>query len=231
MTRALPLAVLLLLSAEPAAAAERNFSVTSFDRIRLEGPFAVQLTTGKSPFARASGSPQALDGVVVEVTGRTLVVRPNRSSWGGYPGKPAGPVEIAVGTHDLSSAVLNGSGALAIDKVKGLAFDLTIQGAGTASIGSVAVDRLTAGIAGAGSASLGGKTLKFTAIVRGTSSMDASALQAKDVKIGAEGPATIQANASATAEVDARGTAAITLAGNPACKVIAAGSATVTGCR
>ena len=231
MTRHLLLAALLLPVAMPASAAERSFSVTSFDRIRVEGPFAVRLATGKAPFARASGSPQALDTVAVEVNGRTLVVRPNRSSWGGYPGRPVGPVEIAIGTHELSSAVLNGSGSLAIDRVKGLAFDLTIQGAGTASIGEVTVDRLTTGIAGAGSARLAGKALKFTAVVRGTSSLDASGLQSKDIKIGAEGPATVQASASNSADVEAKGLASLTLTGAPACKVRTEGSATVAGCR
>lgn len=222
---------MLLLLATPAFAAERNFSVTTFDWIRVDGPFAVRLVTGKAPFARATGSAQGLDGVTVEVNGRTLVIRSNRSSWGGYPGQPRGPVELSVGTHELTGAAVNGSGSLAIDKVKGLSFDLTIQGAGTASIGEVAVDRLTTGIAGAGSATLAGRALRFTAIVRGTSSLDAGALQVKDVTLGAEGPATVRAQASGTAKVNARGTAAITLAGNPACTVQAAGSATVSGCR
>lgn len=233
MTRVLPLAALplLLAAATPAFSAERSYSVTSFDRVRVEGPFAVRLVTGKSPFARASGNQRALDAVTIEINGQTLVVRPNRSSWGGYPGQPAGPVEISIGTHDLRSAVLNGSGAIAIDKVKGLSFDLTIQGSGTASIADVSVDRLSAGIAGAGSARLGGKALKLTAVIRGTSSLDASQLQAKDVKIGAEGPSTVQAFASNSADVDARGLAAVTLAGKPGCKVVAQGSATVAGCR
>lgn len=230
MRCAFPVATLLL-AAVPASAAERNYSVTTFDRIRVDGPFAVRLVTGKAPFARASGSAQALDGVAMEVNGRTLVIRANRSSWGGYPGRPAGPVEVSVGTHELTSAVLNGSGSLSIDKIRGLSFDLTIQGAGTASIGEVTVDRLTTGIAGAGSAILRGKALKFTSVVRGTSSLDASGLQARDVKIGAEGPAIVQAVATVNADVDVRGLAAVTLAGDPACKVRAAGSATVTGCR
>lgn len=233
MTRILPLAALplLLAAAAPAHSAERTYSITSFNKIRVEGPFAIRLVTGRSPFAKASGSQRALDALTIEVTGQTLVVRPNRSSWGGYPGQPAGPVEISVGTHDLASAVLNGSGSLDIDRVKGLSFDLTVQGSGSASIGQVAVDRLTTGVAGAGSATLAGQALRFNAIVRGTSVLDASALQSKDVIVGAEGPSTVKAAATVTAKVDARGTAVVTLTGNPACKVQAVGSATVAGCR
>lgn len=230
MMRALSLAALLL-AAAPASAAERNYSVTTFDRIRVEGPFAVRLVTGRAPFAKAVGSAQGLDAVTAQVSGRTLIIRPKRSAWGGYPGQQRGPVEFSVGTHDLRQAVLNGSGALAIDRVKGLAFDLVVQGAGTASIAQVAVDRLTTGIAGAGSARLGGKTLRLSATVQGTSALDASELETKDAVIGAEGPATVQATATGTATVTARGLAAVTLAGSPACKVVAEGSATVSGCR
>ena len=45
-----------LTAALPAAAAERSYTLTSFDRIRVEGPFAVDLVTNRSPFARATGS-------------------------------------------------------------------------------------------------------------------------------------------------------------------------------
>src|SRR4051794_40984281 len=87
--------------AAPAGAATRNFGITGFDKVRIEGPFNVSLATGVAPFARASGSRAALDRVSVEVRGNTLVVHSNLDSWGGYPGKDAGPVEVSLGTHDL----------------------------------------------------------------------------------------------------------------------------------
>lgn len=233
MTHRITLAALLLgiaVAAAPAGAAERSFTVTSFDRIRVDGPYRVTLTTGVSPFARATGSLNALGSVSVDVQGRTLIVRGNPSSWGGYPGQPSGPVEIAVGTHDLSQAWLNGSGSLAIDRIDGLSFDLAIQGSGSAAIGRAQVDQLEIGISGAGSATIAGVAPKVTAVVRGTSSLDASALSAKDVTVGAEGPSTVRVNASNSAEVDARGVASVEVIGEPACTVRAEGSATVSGC-
>ncbi|MEO5640878.1 MAG: DUF2807 domain-containing protein [Sphingomicrobium sp.] len=224
-------ALLALLTSAPAAAAERNFSVTSFDRIRVDGPYKVHLAVGVAPFATASGSSQALDGLAIGVEGRTLVVHFNRSSWGGYNGQSAGPVEISLGTHELSAAWVNGSGTLAIDQVKGLAFDLAVQGSGAASIERVAVDQLHVALAGAASARLGGAGLKMTAIVRGSSSLDAAALALKDVTIGAEGPAIVKVQASDTAKVDAMGVAAVSLTGSPACVVKTQGSASVEGCR
>ena len=217
--------------ATPAPAAERNYSVTSFDRIRLDGPFKVRLATNVAPFARATGSPEALDGVSLDVQGRTLVIRSNRSSWGGYPGREPGPVEISVGTHELAAAFLNGSGSLAVDKVRGLTFELAIQGSGAANIANVDVDQLKVGITGAGSTTLAGKAPKMTAIIRGSSVFDATALAAKDVVVGAEGPVIVKVNATSSAKIDANGIATVEIAGSPACTVKANGSVTVTGCR
>src|SRR3954469_7045429 len=113
--------------AAPVDAADRNFGITSFTKVRVSGPYKVKIATGIAPFARASGSPAAIDRVAVEVRGDTLVVQSNPSWGGGYPGTDPGPVEVTVGTHELASASLIGSGAIAIDRVKGLSFALTVQ--------------------------------------------------------------------------------------------------------
>lgn len=225
---AIPLALTL---AAPAAAATRNFGIDSFDKVRVEGPYAVTLTTGVAPFARASGKPAALDAVRIDVEGHTLVVRSNRSSWGGYPGESSGPVEIAIGTHELGSAWLNGAGGLKIDRVKGLLFQLSVQGSGTASIGRVEVDQLNVGIAGTAAATLAGRVGKMIAVVRGISALDAAALEVKDATLGAEGAATIKANVTNAVKIDGSGPATIALTGKPSCTVSVKGSATISGCR
>ena len=70
----------------------------------------------------------------------------------------------------------------------------------------------------------------LTAIVRGTSNLDAAALAVKDAQIGAEGPSQVRLAATATAKIDARGTTSVAVSGNPSCTVKAEGSAVVTGC-
>jgi hypothetical protein len=217
--------------AAPALAAERNFSVTDFSKVRVDGPYRVNLTTGVAPFARATGATAALDGIDIQVQGQTLVIRKNSSSWGGYPGQSPGPVEIAVGTHDLSAVWLNGSGALAIDKAKGLNFDLSVEGSGSVAIGHLDADNLRVGLSGTGSSVVGGSSAQVTAIVRGTSSFDGSALTAKDATIGAEGSATVKLHATNTAKIDTQGTSTVEISGGPACTVRASGSAEVSGCR
>jgi len=215
----------------PAAAATRNFGITSFDKVRIDGPFRVTLTTGVAPFARASGSPAALERVAIEVRGNTLVVHNQLGSWGGYPGRDAGPVEISLGTHDLGAAWLNGSGTIAIDRVKGLSFDLSIQGSGAGGIGDVQIDQLKVSVVGTASARLAGQAAQMTAVVRGISMLDASALATKDATLGADGAATIGASVSNAVKIDATGPATIRLDGRPACTLRVSGSTSVSGCK
>ncbi|HET7604988.1 MAG TPA: DUF2807 domain-containing protein [Sphingomicrobium sp.] len=225
------LAAAILAFAAPAGAATRNFGITSFEKVRVDGPFKVTLTTGVAPFARATGSPAAVDRVAIDVRGNTLVVHNNLDSWGGYPGKDIGPVEISLGTHDLSSAWLNGSGSLAIDKVKGLSFDLSVQGSGAGEIGEAGVDRLNVSVVGTASARVTGRAAKLTAVIRGISTLDGSALSAKDATLGADGAATIAASVSGSVTVDASGPATVRLTGSPSCTLRVSGSASVSGCR
>lgn len=217
--------------ASPANAASRNFGISSFTKVRVDGPFKVTLATGVAPFAKASGGTAALDRVAIDVQGETLVVHNSTSSWGGYPGDDAGTVEITIGTHDLTNAWVNGAGSLAIDKVKGLSFALSVQGAGSAEIGDVRVDQMNVGLVGTANAKLAGQAKKLTALVRGISSLDAVALMTSDAKVGAEGAATVNANVSNSVTVDANGTATIRFAGRPSCTLKVKGSTSVSGCK
>lgn len=215
----------------PAVAAERNFGVEDFDRIRVTGTFKVQLVTGVAPFAKATGASEALDGVSVEIDGRTLVVQPNASNWASFPGQNSGPLTISIGTHDLSAAWLNGSGALSIDRVKEPSFEITLQGSGSVVVGNTTVDTLKLAMSGSGSATISGTAPQVSATLFGASTFDGSALAAKDATIGAQGTAVVKLTATDAVKIDAEGPATISLGGQPACTLRAQGPAEVTGCR
>jgi hypothetical protein len=224
-------ALAAIVATAPADAATRNFGVENFTKIRVDGPFKVRLTTGVPPFARATGSPSALDGVAVDVRGDTLVVHNNLDTWGGDGGTNAGPVEIGIGTHDLSAAWLNGSGALSIDRVKGLTFSLSVQGSGAGDIGQVDVDQLNVAVIGTASASLAGRAAKLTAAVRGISTLQAGGLATKDATIGADGSVTVDIEVDNAVTVSASGPATLRFGGGPACTLRVSASASVSGCR
>lgn len=217
-------------AATPATAAIRNYGITGFTKIRVSGPYKVSLATGVAPYARASGSSAALDRVAVEVRDDTLVVE-SSPSWGGYPGADPGPVEVVVGTHDLTNASLIGSGSLAIDRVKSQKFMLTIQGSGSGDVANVATDQLNVSLEGTANAKLAGQAAKVIALVRGVSTLDATGLATPSADVDADGAATVDANVTDMARVSAWGPATVRLSGRPTCTLKVQGSPTVSGCR
>ena len=77
------LGLALAAMAFPASAADRSFTVTGFDRVRVEGPFDVRLTVGNAgQSAKASGQPDVLANLDIEVQGTTLIVRKGADGWG-----------------------------------------------------------------------------------------------------------------------------------------------------
>lgn len=231
-----PAAVIVAFAASvPALAATRSYTITSFDTIRVEGPYAVSVRVGGASFARASGAQRGVDAVSLRVEGRTLYVRADRSTprsaFAGGDSAGSGPVVIAVGTPDLAQAMLNGAGSLAIDRLRRLEFVLTISGSGSASVARAELDRLRVSLSGAGAATIAGRAKQFSATVRGAGSLDAGALASRDATLSVLGPASVKASVSNSAKVTASGTAAVALTGGAACELKVSGSASVTGCR
>jgi hypothetical protein len=221
-------AALLALLASPAAAAERRYTVTDFDRIHVEGPFQVALTTGRGVSALAVGDAQAIERVSIEVQSRTLKIRPNRSAWGGYPGRSAGAVKIAVTTHELRGATVIGSGSLTVDKARAMKFDAAVSGSGGIGIGSVEADALSLGLLGAGKLTVGGKAKTVRATVTGAGELDGAGLTAEDAEIIADTSGAIGLAVRRAAKVTATGAGDVMIGGTPACTVDNKGAGTVS---
>lgn len=222
------LAALLALSAAvPALGAERGFTVTGFDRIRVEGPYRVTVATGTAPAARATGAQRALDSVSIRVDGRTLSIRRD-SSWGGYPGESDGPVTIAIATPALTGATLNGGGSLTIDRMRGAQITLFAAGSGEIAIGRVETDMLNAAVAGSGGIRIAGTAATARIVVRGSGDVAAEGLSASDAEVTSDGAGTVTLAARRSAKVTATGTGTVTVTGDPACTVHATGSGTVS---
>jgi hypothetical protein len=231
MRTRLSMILIAILSAAPASGATRHFEVAGFEKVRVEGPFRVKLTTGVPTSASVSGPQSGVDRVAVDLIGRTLVIHNNLSAWGSSSdSQNAGPVEVEIGTHDLNAAVLMGAGLLQINAVKGLSFDVSVQGSGQVAIARADVDQFSVNLVGTASSIIAGRAGMLKLTTQGVSSFDGSGLVAKDATIAANGASTIKAGVTNSAKIDASGPAAVTLSGNPACIVKLGGSASVTGC-
>ncbi len=214
--RILP-ALLALLAAAPASAAERRFSVTDFDRVIIEGPYVVHLVTGRPTAAVARGSQQALDRVTLDTSGQTLRIRRNRNYWGGNPGGQEGPITIELATRTLRSAQLIGPANLDIDRVQGLRVELGVQGSGRLRATNVAADNLSLGLFGSGSLQLSGTAEAVTGSFEGTGDFDGSQLRAEtaNLTLNTVGNVSLVVNREAT--VNAYGTGQAVISGRAAC--------------
>lgn len=216
-----------LLAAAPAMSAERNYSVTDFDRVQVEGPYQVTLSTGRSSGAKATGSRQAIDRLSLEVQGRILRIRPNRSGWGGYPGEGVGTVRIEISTRDLRVAAVVGSGSLTVDKARGLRLDLSVSGSGRLGVASVDADNLVIGLLGSGKIQLAGKAKQLRATIQGSGDLDAAGLKADDAQINADTAGHVEMAVVRTAKIRALGPGNVDIVGSPTCTVDARGAGIV----
>ena len=211
----------LLLIAAPASAAERGYVVTDFDRIRVDGPFEVHVTTRGSPMARASGPTGATDGLDIRVEGTTLIVRAGPRGWEALPraGSPAAPV-ITLRTLNLRGATVIGGGKLDITgPVRGQRVDLGVTGSGSLAVPGLDADQLDATLLGGGSMTLGGRAARARLSTSGAGAIEATALVTGDLILRLDGSGSTTATARFTANVTTTGLGAATVYGKAACKV------------
>jgi hypothetical protein len=227
MRRTLLPFALAALAAAPAAAAERLYSVSDFDRVEVRGPYQVTVSTGRTSSARAEGTAAALDRVSIDVQGRTLRIRVNPSAWGGNASDRNSPVAIRVSTREIQAATVIGSGGLTVDRARGLRVDLSLSGNGQLSVGALEADNAVVGLLGGGRIAIGGKAKQFRATVQGSGDLAASGLAVDDATLFAESAGLLEIGSARSARIVATGSGDVTVGGRPACTVTNRGSGTV----
>lgn len=219
------LAAPLLLVAVPAAAADRAYSVGSFEKVRIDGPFRVELTLGKSPGAIAQGDMRNTDRLNLRVEGDTLIVSANSNAWQEQANtadskrSPAATI-VRVSTPTLRGAVVFGGGQLTISgPLRSQRVDLSVTGTGSITANAVTADQLIASVTGAGTMTLAGKAAKARLIGNGPTRIIADKLVADDLSVRTDGSGETTARARYTANVNAAGVGAVTVYGTPTCVV------------
>lgn len=224
MIRHLPpiaLAFALILASAPAHAAQRTYSIGSFDRIRVEGPFDVRLSTSASPGASAEGDPKATQDLDIRVEGTTLIVRAGMGGWGEQPrGATAEATVITVSTGMIRRAAVIGGGRLTIaGPLRGQRIDLSLTGSGSLAVSGIQADQLFVTLLGSGDIALAGKAAKVNLNTSGPGTISAAPLAAGDLTLYLDGNGETRATALYTANVTTTGIGAATVYGKPACTV------------
>jgi len=226
------LCILVLLSCSAGGAgqgpvASRTVSVSSFDHIRVQGPFLVRVTIGP-PRAKITG-PLADDGIVVRVDGMTLSVRKDAGGWGERAREnSSSPSVVTLSTPGLISASVAAGGQLTIERMRGMRTDVTVSGSGSLTLVAAETDQLNAIMIGTGRMSLAGKAGRARLVASGAGTIDASALDVKDLAVHLDGVGEVRGAARYTAQVTNSGLGTVTIVGNAKCRVDAVAGGPVT---
>lgn len=203
----------------PASAADRTFTITSFDRVRIEGPFDVRLTVANAgQSAKASGPSEVIENLDIEVQGTTLIVRKGSRGWG-ERGTATGPAPvITLVTSSLRRAIVIGGGKLtATGNIRAQMLDFQLTGAGSINAQGINTDELSVAVIGAGNVALAGTSNRARLVTNGSGSILAMPLSVRDLIVQMEGPGETQASASATADLTSTGLGRIVVAGSAKC--------------
>lgn len=203
--------------------------VSSFERLRVEGPFQVNVITGTSPGARVSGDARALDGVEVRQDGETVVVRRPIARWEDQADPTgAAPITVTLSTPALASVSIIGSGAVAITGMKADRVVLSIAGGGTIAVADVKATEVNATTIGNGQITIAGQASRARLIVNGAGAIHADALEAGELTVRLDGPGEATGKARYTAQVTNTGLGRVVVAGTPRCLVKSAAGGPVT---
>lgn len=217
----------LVAACSPARAVTRSYGIASFDRIRVTGPFDVQVHVGGAPSARATGPQEAIDRLSVEQNGNILVVKPLPGGWGGWPMGFHGKLVVEISTPSLNNATLAGSGNVAIDRVKGDQLDLALSGSGNLSVAAIDVARLAATMTGSGDLSIAGRAGEAKAMLTGSGDLKGDQLVTDVADVRLIGSGDLSIGARRTAKVNLAGSGDIHIAGPANCAITRTGSGDV----
>ena len=230
MKLSLSLAVMACIAAEPAQSAERSYSVGSYERLRVDGPFEVHVVAGGSPRASASGSEEMLARLDLRVEGTTLAVRLGPGGWGETPKAAASgkPLIVTLSTPRLTTILLSAGAEVTASKVAAQRLDLGVNGAGTLAVDGIQADQLEASLIGTGTMRLAGRVNRARLASNGAGTIDAAALSAGDLMVRVDGTGETRATARYTAQVTTTGLGKVTVLGTAKCTVKAVADGPVT---
>jgi hypothetical protein len=211
-------------------ATARNFTVPSFDKIEVAGPYSVEVTTGGQPRVTAQGPAGIVNKMVVEVEGDTLKIHPEKRSgsmfgWGSSGSH--GNARVAVSVPMLTAAAIGGSGEIAVNRIATQDFHGAVAGSGGLRLPQVEVQSLALEIAGSGGVTAAGRAGDAKYHIAGSGDINAERLAVQQAHLEIAGSGNIQANASSSAKVEIAGSGNVRVTGGAKCTIDKAGSGDV----
>jgi len=171
-----------------AASEDRQTSV--FERVEVDGSFAVEITVGPVQSVRVEADANLLPIITTEVADATLKVASKQNY------STTSPLRVTVTAPKLTGVRLAGSGSVRVAGISGDAF--------------------TAGLSGSGKIQLAGSAASLTADMNGSGSLAASELTTRAVTVSMVGSGLAEVHASDQVTAAVTGSGAVKYAGGAA---------------
>jgi hypothetical protein len=207
-------------SATSAIAATKNYGLTSFDTVDVQGAYQISITLGTAVSAQAEGSQAALDSLEMLVIGNRLVIRERQNGAAQVRRDGRGPVKIYLkAAANLKSVNLSGSGSVAVNGLAGTKIQFALNGSGQIAASIKKADQIQLLVEGSGSVSLTGVARSMTTEFSGTGVIDASALLVRQLELRQSGAGNSRYTISEFATISASGMGNIEIAGRGLCRI------------
>ncbi|MDZ7813776.1 MAG: head GIN domain-containing protein [Ideonella sp.] len=191
---------------------EQNRTVSSFNKLRLEGAFTVEAKPASSVQVSVRADDNLAEMIETVVEGDTLVVRgKSKTSW-----RTSSPMLVTVGYTQLQGAELRGSGDLNIHKLQAERFSAVVSGSGDLRLENAQLSSLAANLAGSGDLTASGSSQQVDANLAGSGDIDLSKLLARHSKVNLAGSGDVNVHASESVEVNLVGSGDVRVWGKPA---------------
>lgn len=201
----------------------RHYAVRDFDTVSLAAAGDVDVRVGGDWSVTATGTPAALDKLVVERDGDTLKLR-RRS---GMSWSSGDKVRFAVTMPRIEGANIGGSGSITVDRVPGGKFEGNIGGSGRLDIGGMAVDSAEFSIGGSGTVIAAGRARSLEVNIGGSGNVQLTPLRTETADITIAGAGKVDATATSHAEVTILGSGNVTVGGGAKCSTTKLGAGSV----
>lgn len=215
------LALLPILLAAPALAAERSFPVGAFSAVVLSGSPDVVVTTGAAHSVKAEGADADLDRLDIKVEDGRLIIDTKSGSWN-WSSRDG--VRVRVTAPNLSAASISGSGDMQVGPVKG-DFAGRISGSGDMAVASVDAPTLSLSLSGSGDILVGaGRCGSGNFSTTGSGDINAAKVQCETLSVSSTGSGDVVAQATGTATLRTTGSGDIRVTGGARCTTRSSGS-------
>lgn len=222
------LIAVMTLANSAADAAERKYSMSGFDAIRVGQGVNVVITTGTGPSAQAEADDRRiLDRVSFDRSSRQLVVSMKRGSVDGSSSAENGPVTVYLTTYEVKELTHVGSGTVTLDELSGRQTRIRLGGFGAIAIGNVDSEDSDIALSGGGQVTMAGEIRKARVALIGSSTFDGKALMVERLTLTNRGASSSHVAVEREAKINNSGTGMIRIDGKPVCTIETDGAAEI----